>query len=148
MAIRSIHSNVLYLGNAFDARDLTRLYEHEIVAVVDLAINEVPAQLAREMIYCRFPIVDGDGSSEAVIEMAIRTTVLLLQLQQRTLIACSAGMSRSPAVAAAALALLTNRPPEDCLLDIVANAPHDVSPTLWRRIKHVHESLHKAIKIE
>ena len=105
------------------------------------AINEVPAQLARELIYCRFPIIDGDGSSDAVIKMAIRTSVLLLQLQQRTLIACSAGMSRSPAVAAAALALFTNRSPEDCLLGIVANAPHDVSPTLWRRIKHAHETI-------
>ncbi len=139
--IRSIFRDSLFLGNAIDARDLKPLYDNQIVAVLDLAINERPAQLAREMIYCRFPIVDGDGSSDAMLTAAIRCLTMLIQSKQRTLIACSAGMSRSPAIAAAAIALLTKQSPEQCLLDIVTGAPHDVSPTLWSRIKSVYSQI-------
>lgn len=136
--IRPIYEDCLYLGNALDARNLSSLYDHQIVAVVDLAINESPAQLAREMIYCRFPVVDSGGNTDATLIAAIQCLVSLIRLKHRTLIACSAGMSRSPAVAAVALALITSRSPEECLVDIVTGAPHDVSPTLWTQLKSVY----------
>jgi hypothetical protein len=66
--IREIHPQRLFVGNAMDARDLRLLHDHRIAAVVDLAGNEPPAQLTRDMIYCRIPIVDGDGNSNATIE--------------------------------------------------------------------------------
>ena len=139
--IRAIFEDRLFLGNAMDARDLRSLYENRIAAVLDLAINERPAQLAHEMIYCRFPIMDGDGSSDAMITVAIRCIMLLVETKQRTLIACSAGMSRSPAISAAAIALITKQSPEQCLLDIVTGAPHDVSSTLWSRVKSVYSEM-------
>ncbi len=139
--IRPIYSELLCIGNALDARDLRLLYEHRIAAVVDLAINEQPARLARDMLYLRVPLVDGDGNAEGVIETALRLLVTLVQNNIRTLVACSAGMSRSPALAAAAIALLTNRPPETCLTEIIANAPHDVSPILWSRIISVYNQM-------
>ena len=136
--IRQIHSDRLFIGNAFDARNLRLLGENAIAAVVDLAENEPPAQLARDTIYCRFPIVDGDGKSNSILETAVRTVVKLVKNDYRTLIACSAGMSRSPAVAAAAVAILTQRSPEDCLIEITRDAPHDVSPLLWSRVMTVY----------
>lgn len=139
--IRTIFEEHLFLGNAQDARDLKVLYDHRITAVVDLAINERPAQLAREMVYCRFPLMDGDGNSDATINSAIRCIMILIASKQRTLVACSAGMSRSPAISAAAIALLTKQLPEQCLIDIVTGAPHDVSPTLWLQVKSVYTQI-------
>lgn len=60
--IREIHPDRLFIGNAMDARDLQLLDDNRIVALVDLAVNELPAHLARDMIYCRIPINDGDGN--------------------------------------------------------------------------------------
>ena len=124
-----------------DARDLRLLYGNRIAAVVDLAANEPPAQLARDMIYCRIPIIDGDGNPSEIIETAIRCVISLIENDIRTLVACSAGMSRSPAIAAAAMAIVARCPPDNCLTAITTNAPHDVSPILWTRVKHVYNQI-------
>ncbi|MFO7903760.1 MAG: dual specificity protein phosphatase family protein [Planctomycetota bacterium] len=139
--VREIHPDHLYLGNAMDARDLRLLYDNRIAAVVDLAVDEPPAQLARDMIYCRIPLNDGDGNSTAIIEMAVRCVVTLIEKDIRTMVACSAGMSRSPAIAAAAMAILTRTPADDCLTTITSHAPHDVSPILWPRVKTVYNEI-------
>ena len=139
--IREIHPDRLFIGNAMDARDLRQLYDHRIAAVVDLAINESPAQLAREMIYCRIPLTDGDGNPNAIITTAIRCVVTLLDNEIRTLVTCSAGMSRSPAIAAAAIALVTGCTLDDCLASIATDVPHDVSPILWSRVKSVYNQI-------
>ncbi len=136
--------NKLWIGNSRDARDLRSLYDHQISAVVDLAINEPPAQLAHEMVYVRVPLTDGDDNDDERIAMAIRSILLLLDQDFRILVACSAGMSRSPAIAAAALALITKQSPEDCLLSITSGSPHDVSPSFWSAVKSVYDQLHGA----
>ncbi len=118
-----------------DARNLPLLYDKGIGAVIDLAINEPPALLGREIVYCRFPIHDGGGNSDALLALAIRTTASLIRAEVTTLVACSAGMSRAPSIAACSIALLTGRNPEDCLVQLTANSPHDVSPLLWSHIR-------------
>ena len=123
-----------------DARDLKSIYENQIRAVVDLAINEPPAQLGREIIYCRFPLNDGDGNNDGLIAITVRTIAAMIQNKTRTIVACSAGMSRAPTIAAASVALLTGRDPEECLVDIISNAPNDVSPILWAHIKRVYNT--------
>jgi len=138
--IRNVHSNLLFVGNAMDARDLRLLYDTGIRAVVDLAINEAPAQLGRELIYCRFPINDGDGNPDWLLAIAIRTIAAMIRNEIQTVVACSAGMSRAPTVAAASIALLTNRDPDECLIEIITDAPNDVSPILWKHIKRVYNT--------
>lgn len=123
-----------------DARELRPIYDSQIRAVVDLAINEPPAQLGREMIYCRFPLNDGDGNSDGLLAITIRTIAALIRNKVPTLVACSAGMSRAPTIAAATVALLTRRDPDECLMDIISNAPNDVSPILWTHIKRVYNA--------
>ncbi|MDZ4850122.1 MAG: protein phosphatase [Pirellulaceae bacterium] len=123
-----------------DARDLRLLYDTGIRAVVDLAINEAPAQLGRELIYCRFPINDGDGNPDWLLAIAIRTIAAMIRNEIQTVVACSAGMSRAPTVAAASIALLTNRDPDECLIEIITDAPNDVSPILWTHIKRVYNT--------
>ncbi len=123
-----------------DARDLRLLYDRSIRAVIDLAIDELPAQLGREMIYCRFPLNDGDGNSDALITLAIRTIVSLIRNEMPTLVACSAGMSRAPSIAAGSIALLTGRDPDDCLFEMISDAPNSVSPILWTHVKRVYRA--------
>ena len=123
-----------------DARDLRLLYDTGILAVVDLAINEAPAKLGRELIYCRFPINDGDGNPDWLLAIAIRTIAAMIRNEIQTVVACSAGMSRAPTVAAASIALLTNRDPDECLIEIITDAPNDVSPILWKHIKRVYNT--------
>ncbi len=135
--MRNVYLNLLYVGNAMDARDLRAIYNNRVVAVVDLAINEAPAQLGRDIIYCRFPLNDGGGNNDKLIAIAVRTLADLIRNEMRTLVACSAGMSRAPTVAAASVALLTGRDPDECLTEIIYNAPNDVSPILWAHIKSV-----------
>jgi len=125
----------LWIGNALDARDLLRLYELEIAAVIDLALEEKPAQLGREIVYCRFPLVDGAGNSPVVLRAAVEMTVRLIEQQVPTLVACGAGMSRSPAVVAVALSTINGRAPDECLAAIVEGQPHDVSPLFWNELK-------------
>lgn len=138
--IRNVHANLLHIGNALDARDLRLIYDAGIRAVVDLAINERPAQLGREIVYCRFPLNDGDGNSDALIILAIRTIASLIRHETPTLVACSAGMSRAPTIAAGAIALTTGRDPDDCLMQLINDAPNDVSPILWTHVKRVYNT--------
>ena len=124
----------LWLGNALDARDVRRLYESEIAVVVDLAMEEPPARLGRDFVYCRVPLIDGRGNEDRQLQFAAETIRLLVKARMRTLVACSGGMSRSPAIVAAALALESGASPEDCLVELVRDQPHDVSPPLWQDI--------------
>jgi hypothetical protein len=66
--------------------------------------------------------------------MALRTVAALVKGQVPTLLCCGAGMSRAPAVAAAALALAFGETPEDCLKRVVAHHRCDVSPGLWNEV--------------
>ena len=127
----------LYLGNALDARDLRRIFELEIAVVIDLALEEPPAQLGREIAYCRFPLADGAGNQPWLLRAAIQTTARFIETPVTTLVACSGGMSRSPSVIAAALSRVQSRDAAECLLEIVRDQPHDVSPLLWADIQNV-----------
>ena len=80
-------------------------------------------------------MVDGEGNGADRIEMAIECTVSLLRRQECVLVSCSAGMSRAPAIAAAALAVIERSSPDEVLLRIVDGAPRDISPGLWSEVR-------------
>ena len=130
--MRQIPGYSLWIGNAADARDVPRLLGDGIEAVVALALEEPPA--TRELVYCRFPLLDGAGNSPWLLRMAIDTVVTLLTGRTPTLVCCGAGMSRSPAVAAVAIHRLTRRPPEECLRTLAELGPLDVSPGFWQEL--------------
>jgi len=127
----------LWLGNAMDARDLTRLHDVGIRALVDLAIEETPPKLTRDLVYCRFPIHDGTDNPREILRAAVETLLSFILKKVPTLVFCGAGMSRSPCVAAAALALSRDASFDDTLLEVVAGQPHDVSPRLWADVKRM-----------
>ncbi len=129
--MREIIFQVLSIGNARDARDVSRLLDRGIAAVVDLAMEEPPIVFPRDVVYGRFPLIDGSGNSRAVLRAAIEATTALIRGNVSTLVACGAGMSRAPAVAALALAQLEGIDPHVALERIAATGPHDVSPAFW-----------------
>lgn len=132
--IREVHNDLLYIGDAISARDLKLIYTHAFDAVVDLAANEPPATLGRDITYCRFPLCDDGSNSEGIVELSIITLQNLLKQKFRTLVSCSAGMSRSPLISAAAWSLHTDESFEICLSRITAKSPHDISPTLFNSV--------------
>jgi protein-tyrosine phosphatase len=130
----------LWIGNARDARTPQALFESGIAAVVDLAYEESIAVLPREIVYCRFPLTDGSGNDAHLLQLAVDTVVKLLAGETPTLVACGAGMSRSPAVAAAALSIHVGEPADRSLSRIAEVRPHDVSPVLWRELLEARKS--------
>ena len=137
----SIHPKSLWLGHALDAREPRALYDAGIKAVVDLAFAESPAVLPRDFIHCRFPLVDGGGNEPAVLRLALQTIVNLLDARLPTLVACSVGMSRSPTLAAFALAAHLRSNPEEVVLRIAELKSLEINGALWNDVSAVYPSL-------
>lgn len=131
ITMREVFHQILLIGNASDGRDSRALLDAGVQAVVDLALEESPAVLPREFISFRIPLRDGSGNPSDQLRLAVLQLVSLLRHEVRTLVCCSAGMSRSPAVAAHAIAEMTGQPPDKCLIELAADHPQDVSPALW-----------------
>ena len=135
--MRAIADHALWLGHAGDVRDVRILYDTGIQAIIDLAGNEPPPQLPRSFTYCRFPLFDDGNNPKWLLQVVIHTLADLISLKIPTLVFCSAGLSRTPAIAAAALATVTQLPIEQCLKTGTDNSPADVSPALWLSIKEI-----------
>lgn len=129
-----VESYLLWVGHAGEGRDGRTLYAKGIRAVVQLAIEERSLELPREMIFCRFPLVDGCGNDAALLSAAIRSTAALVSREIPSLVCCGAGMSRSPAIAAAALSVAKSMPPGEALEIVSRHCPTDVLPGLWQEI--------------
>ncbi len=135
--MREILPDKLWIGNAGDGRDPERLLRAGVVAVINLAAEEPSPVLPRGMVYCRFPIMDGAQDDSGALDVAVHTLVSLLKNRVPTLVYCGAGMSRSPAIVAAAMAIVQGVGPEEKLREVVAGHPHDVSPQLWNAVERV-----------
>lgn len=135
--MRKLEPHSLWLGSVVDAWDLAELHRREIHAIVDLASNEAPIKLTRDLTYCRFPVVDGVGNDRGKLRLAVDTLEALLRAGITTLVYCSAGMSRSPAVAAAAVSRITGQPLVECLTNITAGHAHDVAFGFIRDVQAV-----------
>lgn len=135
-----LYPNSLWLGHALDAREPRALYQAGIKAVVDLAYAESPAVLPRDFIYCRIPLVDGGGNNPALLRLALQTTVHLLDANLPVLVACSVGLSRSPTIAAFALAVHLRCKPEEVVLQISELKSLEINGALWNDVSSVYRS--------
>jgi protein-tyrosine phosphatase len=138
--MRQIPPHALWLGHAGDGRDFRAILDARIQAVVQLAAEEEPLGLPRELMYCRFPLLDGAGNDEKLLHLAVTSVANLLESRIPTLVCCGGGMSRSPAIVAAALAVVFQEKLEQCLERIAAHHPSDVVPALWNDVKALVES--------
>jgi hypothetical protein len=135
--MREIIPTRLWIGNAMDARNVTGVLGLGVSAIVDLAVEELPIQFPRDIVYCRFPLIDGVGNQPAVLRVAIDTVAYFIASRTPTLVACGAGMSRSPAIVAAAMATRKRIALADVLEKLTAGQPHDVSPGLLAEISDI-----------
>ncbi len=127
----------LWVGHAGDGGDARRLLDLGIEAVVQVAAEEPSPSLPRGLVYLRFPLIDGSGNLPVHLMMAIGAVEGLIRLRVPTLVCCGMGLSRSPAVAAVALAQVRREPPEEALRFLEACHPVDVLPGFWREIREI-----------
>lgn len=132
--MRQVSPFPLYLGNAADGEDYRAVLDQGIQAIVQVAAEEPSLAPPRDLVYCRFPIVDGPGNDAKLLEMATATLARLVQQRVPTLVCCGAGLSRAPAVAALALARAHGQGPEEWLKRLAEHFPSDVAPGLWNEL--------------
>jgi protein-tyrosine phosphatase len=135
--MRNLEGCSLWLGNVGDVANPQDIVAAGILAVVDVALNEKPAALPRDLSYCRFPLIDGTGNPPWLLRLSIETVASLLRSGTPTLVYCSAGLSRSPSIAGAALALVRGCPFDEGLKIVTQAAHADVSPALWSEIREL-----------
>ena len=133
--MRRISGYSLWLGHVGDVRDLDGLHAGGIRVVVNLALNEPIAALSRDLVYCRFPLMDGPGNPRWLLRLAVTTVAGLLRHDLPTLVYCGAGMSRSPCIAAAAIAQLRECSIAEGLAIVLKSGVADISPGLWAEVR-------------
>jgi hypothetical protein len=135
--MRRIEGYPLWIGTARDARDIKGVLDAGLTAVVDLAAMCEPVRPTRDLISLRFPLVDGADNAPWLVCAAVHAVAGLVRLAVPTLVACDGGMSRSLAIAAAALwfqmPLKTSL--DEVLAKVAADGPADVHPRLWADVK-------------
>ena len=127
----------VWVGNAGDGGAFGELFEQGIGAVIQLAAEETTIPVPRDLIFCRFPLEDGTGNDPDLLSLAITSLAHLISRGVPTLVCCGGGMSRSPAIVAAALAIIERRDPGGALKFVTALHAADVVPGFWDEICQV-----------
>jgi len=131
----------LFVGTLDDATDSHRLEKDEITTVVSLT-HETPDLSAQTLDIYSIPLIDGPQNSRDQFTKAVKETVTALTDGERVLVHCAAGASRSPTVAATALALVQELDLEDAIQQVAdrreAVDPHEA---LLRQAVHVYTQL-------
>jgi protein-tyrosine phosphatase len=136
LTVRQVGSYPLWVGTARDARDIQGVLAAGIHALVDLAAEEPPVSPTRDLVYARFPLVDGNGNEPKLLRATLGAVVSLIRQRIPTLIACGMGLSRAPAVAAVALGAVYGV----AVADTLTMFGHtDVLPVLLRDLQLVVE---------
>jgi protein-tyrosine phosphatase len=129
------------VGHAADGRAIKELLDQGVRAIVQLAAEEPPIVTPRDLVFCRFPLEDGSGNDADLLSLAITSVAHLVSRGVRTLVCCGAGMSRAPAVVAAALSIVEHRDPGSALKFVTQLHPADVVPGFWKDVCRVVETL-------
>ena len=133
--MNQIPPHALWIGTTGDLRDLRRLYDLGIRAVMHVAYEEPPLTLPHDFVACRFPLVDGGDNPPDVLSLAITTLTHFLERKFACLICCQASLSRSPIIAAAALARFTATTFDECMALIAQHHPCAIHPELLAQVR-------------
>jgi protein-tyrosine phosphatase len=95
----------LFVGTVRDAGDKTLMCEYGVEAIVSLTHDGPDDGYPSGQKVVRLPMKDGPQNDQQVFEQAVTHVLSRLRSGDNVLVHCSAGASRSPAVAATALAL-------------------------------------------
>lgn len=140
-AMHKVENHLLWIGTAADGCDTKGILDRNIRAILQLAYEESPIHATRDLLLFRIPLVDGAGNDRAQLSLAVAILVRLIRLKIPTLVCCGGGMSRSPAITAAAIAVAEQKDLDDCLRRVAANYPADVSTTLWEQVRSVFQDV-------
>ncbi|WP_394327076.1 dual specificity protein phosphatase family protein [Halopenitus malekzadehii] len=102
-------TNALYVGSIDDAGDQSRLAEHRISVIISLTFAEPETGFPPDVTVVRLPMMDGPQNDHQTFVRAVNETLTRWEAENRVLVHCSAGASRSPAVAATVVSLSTDR---------------------------------------
>ncbi|TWT49562.1 Dual specificity phosphatase, catalytic domain [Rubripirellula amarantea] len=141
--MHELHPDLLWLGGSLDLQDFRSLFDVGINAVMDIAFEEPPARLPRQLLYLRFPLNDGGGNDSTTLRFAVQSLVDLLHTGTRTIVACSAGMSRSPTIAAYALACYLDITPAMAIQRIATIKALEIKSQLWSDLADVYPSVRR-----
>ena len=97
--------------------------------------NSPTTTLPRDFVRLRFPLSDDGLNPDWLLTLAVDSVAALVRAGVPTLVACSAGMSRSLCVATAGLVQAEGRPLTEVLAELVGGGPADVSPGLWAHVR-------------
>jgi hypothetical protein len=131
----------VWVGNAADGRAFQALFDRGIRAIIQIAAEELPIAVPRDLVFCRFPLDDGAGNEPDLLSLAITSVAHLISRSVPTLVCCGGGMSRSPAVVAAALSIIEHREPGEALKFVTQMHPADVVPGFWDDVCRVVDTL-------
>ena len=95
----------LFVGTVDDAGATERLHERGITTIVSVIRGAPAGGYPADVTVVTVPMLDGPQNDLERFEQAVSHVLSVLQTDESLLVHCSAGASRSPAVAAAALAL-------------------------------------------
>ena len=131
----------LFVGTVEDATDTSSLESHGVRTIVSLT-HETPSLAGEDFTVRSIPLIDGPQNSREQFTNAVEETMTALKANGSVLVHCSAGASRSPTVAATALALSQDMELQDALQQIADNRdavdPHEA---LLRQAAHVYTAL-------
>ncbi|WP_254822617.1 dual specificity protein phosphatase family protein [Haloglomus halophilum] len=124
----------LYVGGIAAVSETAPLRDADIEVVVGLTHDPPAGGYPDPVRVIREPMVDGPRNEAPAFERAVEATRDALTSDERALVHCSAGASRSVAVAAAALTETTDRDLEAAFQRVVdRRPPADPHPALVRR---------------
>jgi hypothetical protein len=106
MTISKIGATKIYVGNSNDARDIDHMRKLGIRSVVNVAKDLEDPWFHGDHRCWKIPLLDGPGNELYRYVLALQVVMTLLRADEKVLLHCHAGQSRSPAIACGALVLL------------------------------------------
>ncbi len=98
-------SSGLFVGTLADAADEELLTENGIDRIVSLTYGDPEAGYPKSISISQCPMMDGPRNDEETFQEAVEAVLSGFDQDETVLIHCSRGASRSPAVAATAVAI-------------------------------------------
>lgn len=114
-------ANGLFVGTESDAENASVLRKHGVDVVVSLTHGDTDP--GGNVTCVDVPMVDGPQNDPEVFVEAVRKVVERRESGRTVLIHCSAGASRSPAVAAAALTGLSDKSLNEAFSQVLRQRP-------------------------
>jgi protein-tyrosine phosphatase len=113
----------LFIGSIENVEKTQPLREHGITTTISLTHADYSEKVPVGMDMLRHPMVDGPQADFDTFARAVRDAVTALRDGDRVLVCCSAGASRSPAVAATALAVVSDLDLNDAFQQVSSRRP-------------------------